>query len=56
MTIYRSTDYGVNFTLWKDFSTETRLSEVNEITDIIYVAPKDLVYTHPSPMGGGTCS
>jgi len=56
MTIYRSTDYGVNFALWKDFSTNPRLSEVNEITDIIYVAPKDLVYTHPSPMWGGTCS
>lgn len=51
MQLYRSTDFGNSWSVFKDFSGVAQLSDVNEITDITLVNTKSAVWTHASPMG-----
>lgn len=37
MKLYRSTDFGNTWAVWKDFTAESALNDVNEITDIKYL-------------------
>ena len=50
MKLYRSTDFGSTFTLWKDFTGIAQLSDVNEITDITITDTEPSSWPHSSPM------
>ena len=51
MIIYRSTDYGLTWSVWKDFAWELALSDVDEITDIKYQDTESFTITHSAPLG-----
>jgi len=51
MILYRSTDFGETWTPFKDFTGETALSDVNEITDIKYLDTEPFNMTHSAPLG-----
>lgn len=54
MQLYRSTDFGNNWTLFKDFSGVAQLSDVNEITDITLTDTEPFTKAHAAPMGSIT--
>lgn len=56
MQLYRSTDFGNTWSLWKDFSTVAQLSDVNEITDITITDTEPLTRSHGASMGSITIS
>lgn len=51
MQLYRSTDFGNTWSLWKDFTWVAQLSDVNEITDITIIDTETATWPHASPMG-----
>lgn len=51
MKLYRSIDFWDTWSIFKDFSTESQLSDVNEITDITITDTKwAWPWPHPAPM------
>jgi len=51
MKLYRSTDFGNTWAVWKDFTAEVQLSDVDEITDIKYLDVEWFSITHAAPLG-----
>lgn len=54
MTLYRSTDFGNTWSVFKDFTGVAQLSDVNEITDITLTDTEPLTRSHAAPMGSIT--
>lgn len=50
MLLYRSTDFGNTWAVWKDFTAIPQLSDVNEITDIKFIDSNPFLFVHAAPM------
>lgn len=51
MRLMRSTDFWETWSVFKDFTWESALSDVNEITDIKYLDTETFSITHAAPLG-----
>lgn len=51
MVLYKSTDYGNNWSIFKDFTTVAQLSDVNEITDLSITDPEPFIKAHGGDLG-----
>lgn len=51
MQLYRSTDFGHTWSVFKDFTGIAQLSDVDEITDVTITDTETATWPHASPMG-----